>query len=110
MTERALQQQVFDFFRLALPTEACAFTVPNGDGRMTTAPGTLSGVPDILIIYRGRPIFIELKTAKGAVRPSQRFVHDKLVLAGAVVTVCRSLDDVHDFLATLMPLRARVNA
>lgn len=110
MTERALQQQVFDFFRLALPADACAFTVPNGDGRMTTAPGTLSGVPDILVVYRGRPIFIELKTKTGAVRPSQKWVHDKLTQAGAVVTVCRSLEDVQDFLSMLMPLRARIAA
>lgn len=110
MTERALQQQVFDFFRLALPTDAVAFCVPLGDGKVTTAPGTLSGVPDICIVYRGRPLFIELKTAKGAVRPSQKWVHDKLTQAGAVVTVCRSLEEVQDFLAMLMPLRARIAA
>lgn len=108
--ERGLQQAVFEYLRLALPDGAIAFAIPNGDGKITLAPGALSGVPDLCVIYRGRPIFIELKTAKGAVRPSQRFVHDRLVLAGAVVTVCRSLDQVHDFLATLMPLRARVNA
>lgn len=68
MSERALQAAVFDFLRVALPSDAVCFCIPNGDGRMTTAPGTLPGVPDIAIIYRGRPIFIELKTAKGAVR------------------------------------------
>ena len=108
MGERGLQQQVFDFFRFALPDDATAFCVPNGDGRMTTAPGTLTGVPDICIIYRGRPIFIELKTKTGAVRASQRWVHDLLMLSGAIVHVCRSLDDVQEFLGQLMPLKARV--
>lgn len=110
MTERALQQAVFEFLRLALPDGAVCFAVPNGDGRMTTMPGALSGVPDICILYRSRPIFIELKTATGAVRPKQRFVHDRLTLAGAAVTVCRSLGDVEQFLAMLMPLRARIAA
>ena len=94
MTERELQQSVFEFLRLAMPADAIAFAVPNGDGKMTTMPGALAGVPDICIVYRGRPIFIELKTQRGAVRPSQRFVHGRLTLAGALVHVCRSIDDV----------------
>lgn len=107
MGERGLQQSVFEFFRYALPEDATAFCIPNGDGKKTTAPGTLTGVPDVCIIYRGRPIFIELKTKTGAVRASQKWVHDRLTLSGAVVRVCRSLDEVQDFLQTLMPLRAR---
>lgn len=46
-------------------------------------------------------------------RGLQQAVFEYLRLAlpdGAVVAVCRSLDQVHDFLATLMPLRARVAA
>lgn len=109
--ERGLQQAVFEYLRLALPDGAIAFAIPMGDRQITLAPGALAGVPDLCVIYRGRPIFIELKTAKGAVRPSQRFVHDKLTIAGAVVAVCRSLNDVHEFLTTLqVPLRARVAA
>ena len=110
MSERALQAAVFDFLRVALPSDATAFAVPNGDGKVTTMPGALSGVPDICIIFRGRPIFIELKTAKGAVRASQKWVHDKLTLSGAVVVTLRSVEGVADFLAPLIPLRARVAA
>ena len=110
MTERGLQQSVFEFLRLALPTDAVCFAVPNGDGRMTTMPGALPGVPDICVVFKGRAIFIELKTKTGAVRPSQRFIHDRLTLSGAVVTVCRSVEEVETFLSMLMPLRARVSA
>ena len=110
MTERKLQAQVFEFLRLALPETATAFAIPNGDGRMTLAPGTLSGIPDLCIVYQGRPIFIELKTAKGAVRPSQRWVRDRLTLAGAVVTICRSVEAVEDFLAQHIPLKASLKA
>lgn len=107
MTEQELQVQVFEFLRLALPPEAVAFAVPNGDRRMTTMPGALSGVPDICIIYKQRAVFIELKTIKGAVRLNQRHVHDRLTLAGALVAVCRSIDDVQSFLQQIIPLRAR---
>lgn len=109
-SERDLQTQVFDFFALALPSDAVAFTIPNGDRAMTRAPGTLSGMPDIGIIYRGRIILIELKTAIGAVRPKQKFIHDRLKCSGATVTVCRSLTEVVDFLTPLMPLKARLAA
>ena len=68
----------------------------------------MSGIPDICLIYRGRAIFIELKTQRGAVKVNQRFVHDRLTLAGAVVAVCRSLDDVVGLLEPMMPLRGRV--
>jgi hypothetical protein len=110
MSERALQSATFDFLRVALPADACAFAVPNGDGRMTTMPGALSGVPDICIVYRGRSIFIELKTAKGAVRLNQKFVHDRLTLAGALVAVCRSVEAVEELLSQIIPLRARLAA
>lgn len=110
MSERALQSAVFEFLRLALPAEATAFAIPNGDGKVTLAPGALSGVPDLCIVYRGRPIFIELKTKTGAVRTSQKWVHDKLMLSGAVVVTLRSVEAVAEFLAPMIPLKARLAA
>lgn len=110
MSERDLQADVFEFLNLCLPAEAVAFAVPNGDGRETRMPGTLPGAPDICIVWKGRAIFIELKTRRGAVRLNQRFIHERLTLAGAAVKVCRSLDEVAGFLVQLMPLRGRVSA
>lgn len=110
MNERGLQAQVFEFLRLALPSDAVAFAIPNGDRQQTTAPGTLTGVPDLCVVYKGRAIFIELKTKTGAVRPSQKWVHDKLTLAGAVVVTLRSVEAVADFLAPIIPLKARLAA
>ena len=110
MSERALQASVFDFLRVALPAEATAFAIPNGDGKVTLAPGALTGVPDLCIVYRGQPIFIELKTKTGAVRTSQKWVHDKLTLSGAVVVTLRSVEAVAEFLAPLIPLKARIAA
>lgn len=110
MTERKLQAQVFEFLRLALPDTATAFAIPNGDGRVTFAPGTLAGIPDLCVVFGGKPLFIELKTAKGAVRPAQRWVRDRLTAAGAIVTICRSVEAVEEFLAQHIPLKASLKA
>lgn len=110
MTERALQASVFEFLRLALPADAICFCIPNGDGKVTLAPGALAGVPDVQIVYKGRAIFIELKTKTGAVRLNQKHVHDRLMLAGAVVVTLRSVEAVAEFLAPLIPLRCRIAA
>lgn len=110
MTERALQSAVFEFLRLALPADAVAFAIPNGDGKMTTMPGVLPGFPDVGILYRSRLFVIELKYKKGAVRLNQTHVHHRLTLAGALVAVCRSVEEVEGFLSQVIPLRARIAA
>lgn len=110
MSERALQSAVFDFLRVALPSDAVCFCIPNGDGRMTTAPGTLSGVPDVQIIHRGAAFFIELKTQFGRLSAEQREVHLRLAAAGAQTAVCRSVVEVEEYLTSRIPLRARVAA
>lgn len=110
MSERALQAAVFDFLRVALPSDATAFAVPNGDGKVTTMPGALSGVPELCIIYRGVAYFIELKTQFGRLSSEQREVHLRLAAAGAKTAVCRSVVEVEEYLAPLIPLRARVAA
>lgn len=111
MSERALQSAVFSFFGFALPDDAVAFSVPNGDGRMTTMPGTLPGFPDVGIIYRARILLIELKYKKGAVRLHQKHVHSRLTEAGAIVVVCRSVEEVEDFLLSQsIPLKASLKA
>ena len=59
--------------------------------------GAKKGFPDILIIWKGRAIFIELKTKKGRVSDAQKACHAQLILAGGLVTVCRSLKEVEEF-------------
>ena len=114
--EDRLQIAVARFLDVSLPEGAVWFAVPNGGSRNPIEAakmkrmGTRPGIPDLCIIWRGRAIFIELKTAKGRVSPEQNHRMEMLTIAGAVVTVCRSLDEVSDFLGQIMPMRGKVGA
>ena len=108
--ESDIQSAVFEFFAWALPPDAIAFAIPNGDGRATRMPGALPGMPDVGILYRGKLILIELKRRKGVTQKHQSDLHIRLTTAGAVVVVCRSVEAVSSFLAQIMPLRGRVAA
>ncbi len=56
---------------------------------------------------KGRLVGIELKAGRGRLSPAQIETHVATTLAGGIVTLCRSLDDVTAFLATLsVPSRA----
>jgi len=97
--EHTLQCAVVQYLRLACP-DGLVFAVPNGGHRSKRVgadlrrEGLLAGVPDLCLIWRGRSLFIELKTPLGGLSKTQRAVHRALVAAGAEVMVCRSLDQV----------------
>jgi len=54
------------------------------------------GVPDILGIYKGRFLGIEIKTASGKVRPEQEAFLENIRENGGIGFVARNLDDVID--------------
>jgi hypothetical protein len=104
VTEQELHFQVADYLRLALPTQTVWHHSPNEGRRRPqynkklARLGLRAGWPDIEIVHKGRIIFIELKTPKGRVSPAQKQCHNDLMLAGAVVKICRSFQEVQDFL------------
>jgi penicillin-binding protein-related factor A (putative recombinase) len=62
------------------------------------------GTSDILGIWQGRMLCIEVKSAKGRLSPEQRqFLHEMSSL-GAFCMVARSLQDVVDALASSMSI------
>jgi len=70
--------------------------------------GLKPGVSDIMVLWGGRLICIELKTAKGRQSPEQKEWADAATCAGAAYYVARSVEDVEEFLDTCgVPLRAR---
>src|SRR5262245_24212042 len=112
--EDDLQRAVVEYLRWCLPDDATYFAVPNGGQRHAKAAARLvglglrAGVPDLEIIHRGTPLFIELKTARGLLSEVQRQMHRKLAYCGAQTFVCRSLDCVEESLREMgVPLRGR---
>ena len=114
--EDALHQTVAEFLgikrNLALPSDAVWTTMPAGGGGKVRgaklkARGLKPGWPDILIVYRGRLICIELKSPKGVRSPAQKLIHAQLSAAGALVYTATSLAAVEGFLRVIIPLKAR---
>ena len=108
LSEEQFHFQAAEYLNLALPREAVWHHSPN-EGRRRPQytkkllrKGLHPGWPDIEIIYRGRVIFIELKTQKGRVSEAQKNCHERLMLAGAVVKVVRNLDELREFLSMLI--------
>lgn len=105
--EQDLQRQVCNIFDLLLPKDVAWFAIPNGGARskpeaaIMKGLGTKAGIPDLCLIYRGRPHFIELKAPNGRLSQNQKDMHQRLTLAGAIVITCRSLEDVADFLGVI---------
>lgn len=77
--------------------------------------GTKAGWPDIEIFVPGDQtycgvslsIFIEVKGRKGQLTQSQREIRDRLEEAGVFWALCRSVDQVQEFLQELIKLRGR---
>ena len=67
-----------------------------------TSPGT-RGVPDRLIIYRGRVIFVELKQEKGRITALQKRMHERLRYHGAEVYVAYGSEGVRKLIEELWP-------
>jgi hypothetical protein len=100
VTEQQLHRAVARFLDLALPHDAWWTTIPAGGGgrvrgAQLKAMGYKAGTPDILIVYRGRALFIELKAPKvGRESPEQIAVGHRIIMAGAGRWLAWSLDDV----------------
>ena len=98
--EYQLHKAVAEYLTLILTPKGIPWTsVGHGGGgkirgAQLKAAGLQPGWPDIQIIGpNGRYIGIELK-AGSSLSPSQKQVHRTIEMAGGVVKICRSLEDV----------------
>lgn len=57
-------------------------------------PGQRAGVPDLLIVYAGRAVFVEVKSERGKTTALQEHEMGRIEAAGAVVLVARSVEEV----------------
>lgn len=66
------------------------------------SPGVRKGIPDLLAIYRGIAIFIEVKREQGGrILPIQVAQIDALRQHGTIAIVSNDLDIVKDLVATI---------
>jgi penicillin-binding protein-related factor A (putative recombinase) len=54
----------------------------------------INGVSDILGIYKGKPLAIEVKSKVGRLSPQQELFLNRFVEAGGIAFMARSVDDV----------------
>ncbi len=115
-SEDQLQVAVANYLDRFLPDDATWCHVPNAGkrsgrvGNRLKAQGMKPGFPDCLIIHRGRAILIELKVGKNTLSKVQKEMKARLILAGAVVAVCWTLDEVVAFLNAAGIVKGRVAA
>jgi len=62
------------------------------------SPNTMKGVSDILGVFQGRLLAIEVKSAKGRISPEQEQFLSQINQEGGVAFVARSIQDVEDYL------------
>jgi len=81
------------------------FHIPNGGHRNVIVGanlkrlGTRKGVPDLCIVSKTGPVcFVELKSDSGSLTSEQKTWIAALDLCGCPTRVCRSLDEVQQFL------------
>lgn len=111
--EELLQQSVAKYLNvLARQGQLLWFHVPNGGKRHILEAvkmkrmGVKAGVPDLVIIPKAGPVcFIELKAEDGDTTELQEFWIKSLPDYGCPVSVCRSLDEVRQFLFELGVVR-----
>lgn len=116
VSEHQLQASVADFLAFALPPHEAVFcAIPNGGKRDKGTAGKLKaeglqpGAPDLLILWKGRAIGLELKTRGGRLSADQLAFSMRWTTAGGVYAVARSLEEVASLLdAAGVPLRAHI--
>lgn len=104
--ERAIQNQICAYLRLMgalvfIHDSVGIYDVKAGRFRTNKSPYRIRGVSDLLGIYKGRPLAIEVKTKTGRVSPYQKEFLDRWRAAGGVGFVARSVDDVMKALASV---------
>lgn len=88
LSETKLKNQVIEYLRRELPS---AWFYKCAD-RFT------SGIPDLIICKEGMFYAIELKVGSNKASPIQEFVMREIKKAGGRVCVCRSVEEVRNFI------------
>lgn len=107
-----MQVALFRDLQIMLPHDAIVFAVPNGGSRNVIEvvnmkrQGLTPGIPDLLIVYRGKVFGLELKSQSGAMTDSQKTMFPKLRTAGMRIEIARSHSEAIQHIRDMaIPLR-----
>lgn len=104
LSEAQLHKAAAQYLDAVLPTWVLWTTVGHGGGgkirgAQLKAMGVKRGVPDIIIcwdasVYSPRVMWIELKSARGRIKPDQEKFMRSAELMGHSTYVCRSIEEI----------------
>lgn len=109
--EQQIQRALFQHLALRAVPGAVAYHPFNGGFRkpveaaIAKALGVLPGIPDVAIVARGEPFFLELKAPGGRLSAAQVDCQERLANAGAHVATAIGIDAALDQLAAWQLLR-----
>ena len=120
-TEDDLQRQVASWLDVALP-DGCVYHHSPNEGKRhinyinrLKKMGTKYGWPDLELFCpstatksgNNEAIFIELKAKRGVMNENQRRMRDQILDAGFAWALCKSIEDVTEFLTPLVKLKVK---
>jgi Holliday junction resolvase len=94
MLEGDLQKKVIKFLKAKFKNEPAFFWKASDKFR--------GGIPDIMGCYKGQMWSIELKVGKNTTSELQDITIEQLQKAGALVTVCWTMEEVEEFIDNVM--------
>ena len=119
--EDDIQRQVVSWLDVALPP-GCVYHHSPNEGRRhinyinrLKQMGTKYGWPDLELFCpstatksgHNEAIFIELKAKRGVMNENQRRMRDQIIEAGFAWALCKSIEDVTEFLTPLVKLKVK---
>lgn len=96
--EREIQKTIIDYLSVMEKMGGLYF-VRVGSGAIHTAEGRYfksgkAGAPDIIVLYKGKYVALEVKTESGKLSSDQLKTKEMIIKCGGDYQVVRSLDDV----------------
>lgn len=104
--EHAIQKQIADVLRLEIAPAGkvskagvvwYSVDVSNYAGEVPgirVGRGIIAGIPDLIILHRGRAFHIEIKTTEGELSDHQQALATAILIAGGQVGVARDASEV----------------
>jgi hypothetical protein len=98
VSESKIQKTIVRHLQLCGVPDLVWFHPANGGARSKAeagrfrAEGVVAGIPDLVLLHKGRAYFLELKATKGRLSDAQRDMQTRLITAGGTVCTVYGLD------------------